>query len=76
MFRLLFWIALIAIGIWLWRRIKNPATSASPKAEDTQVMVRCAQCNLHILQREALERTGHWYCSAQHRELGPRQIDK
>ena len=76
MFRLIFWIALIAIGIWLWRRINNPASRTSSKTEDTQVMVRCAQCNLHILQREALERSGNWYCSQQHLELGPRKLDQ
>ncbi len=75
MFRLIFWIALIAIAIWLYRRMKTP-TERPQGTEKSQAMVRCAQCDLHILQREALERTGHWYCSAQHRELGPRQIDK
>jgi len=74
MISLLFWIALIAIGIWLWRRIKTPA---EPKqSEEAQVMVRCAHCELHIPQSEALERSGNWYCSNKHLELGPRQIDK
>lgn len=75
MFRLLFWIALIAIAIWLWRRIKNPGSRPpSPTAEATQVMVRCAHCDLHVPQREALERDGNWYCSARHLEQGPRQL--
>jgi len=76
MFRLIFLIALIATGIWLWRRIKNSATLPSQKAEEAQIMVRCAQCNLHVPQREALERSGSWYCSQQHLELGPRKLDQ
>lgn len=76
MFRLLFWIALIAIGIWLWRRKNKPANSGSQQADNTQVMVRCAQCNLHVPQREALQRSGNWYCSQQHLELGPRKLDQ
>jgi len=75
MFRLIFWIALIAIAIWLYRRIKNPP--ARPQQPlDSQAMVRCAQCDLHILQREALGRGDNWYCSTQHLELGPRKLDQ
>ena len=76
MFRLLFWIALIGIAIWLWKRIKNPAARPSQPTDDTQVMVRCAHCNLHVPQREALERSGSWYCSSRHLELGPRKLDQ
>lgn len=76
MIRLLFWIALIAIAIWLWRRIKTPAAQAGQRPEETQAMVRCAHCALHVPQREALESAGQWYCSTKHLELGPRQLDQ
>lgn len=74
MFRLIFWIALIAIAIWLWRRINNPTPRASQRSDSTQAMVRCAHCDLHVLQREALEHAGQWYCSQQHLEMGPRKL--
>jgi len=76
MFRLIFWIALIGIAFWLWKRIKNPTARPEPRTDDTQVMVRCAHCNLHVPQREALERSGSWYCSSQHLQLGPRKLDQ
>lgn len=76
MFRLLFWIALIAIAIWLYRRNKTRAASPKQSKHASQVMVRCAHCELHVLQQEALERAGNWYCSSQHLELGPRKLDQ
>ena len=76
MIRLLFWIALIAIIVWLWRRMKNPPAKSPASPEQTQAMVRCAHCDLHVPQGEALERDSHWFCSKTHAELGPRQIDQ
>ena len=76
MSKLLTLIALIGIAFWLWKRIKNPAARPEPRTDDTQVMVRCAHCNLHVPQREALERSGSWYCSSQHLQLGPRKLDQ
>jgi uncharacterized protein len=76
MFRLIFWIALITIGIWLWRRINNAAPRPAQNAGDAESMVRCAHCNLHVPQREALEHSGNWYCSQPHLELGPRKLDQ
>jgi uncharacterized protein len=76
MVRLLFWIALIAIAVWLWRRIKNPPVINQPRPDQPQAMVRCAHCDLHVPQGEALELEGQWYCSADHRIKGPRQLDQ
>ena len=76
MIRLLFWIAVIAIGVWLWRRLKNPSPAKQPTPEQTQAMVRCAHCALHVPQSEALEHDANWYCSNDHRIKGPRQLDQ
>ncbi|MBF7730249.1 PP0621 family protein [Pseudomonas sp. N040] len=76
MFRLLIWIALIVAAVWLWRRLKNPAAAQPPSQSETQPMVRCAHCGLHVPQREAQESAGNWYCSTRHLELGPRQSDQ
>ena len=76
MVRLLFWIALIAIAVWLWRRIKNPPVINQARPEQPHPMLRCAHCDLHVPQAEALEFEGQWYCSTDHRNKGPRQLDQ
>lgn len=69
MFRLLFWIALIAAAVWLWRRFNRPAsakprpTTADPAAAP---MVRCAQCGVHVPREKALFHEQRWYCSRAH----------
>ena len=70
MFRLLFWIALIAAAVWLWRRFKKPAASAqaAPREDAPAPMVRCAQCGVHVPQNQALQAHDRWYCSQAHLE--------
>lgn len=68
MFRLLFWIALIAAAVWLWRRINRPRPSKNPGNVAAAPMVRCAQCGVHVLQSKALEQGERWYCSQAHLE--------
>lgn len=69
MFRLLFWIALIGLLIWYWKRFKNRAHKAPVRqeAEAPLSMVRCAQCQLHLPQQQAIKAGGHWYCCEAHR---------
>nr|WP_314487822.1 PP0621 family protein [uncultured Pseudomonas sp.] len=72
MIRLLFWIALIAIAFWLWRKFKisqQPNRQAS--LDDPLRMVRCAHCGVHLPDDRALQRGSHWYCSQHHLEQGP-----
>lgn len=67
LFRLLFWIALIAAAFWLWRRLtqkKAPTT----QQQGSLPMVRCAQCGMHVPQDQALQSQGRWYCSQAHLE--------
>ncbi len=72
LFRLLFWIILIAAAFWLWRRFTDkPGAASKPKPEQTTLsMVRCAQCGVHVPQEQALPDRGLWYCSQAHLEQG------
>ncbi len=70
MLRLLFWIALIAMAYWLWRRFQQPATRAETAAEpETTPMVRCAHCGVHLPKDSALTAGEQWYCSPEHQRL-------
>ncbi|WP_085648741.1 MULTISPECIES: PP0621 family protein [unclassified Pseudomonas] len=72
MLRLLFWIALIAAAVWLWRKFKAPASSTrSPREQDAAPMVRCAHCGVHLPRDRALNLQQQWYCSQAHLEQGP-----
>lgn len=69
--RLLFWIALIAAAIWLWRRYTRPrARRGAAPQPDAQPMVRCAHCHVHLPQAQALRQDEQWYCSQKHLEQG------
>ena len=69
LFRLLFWIVLIAAAFWLWRRLtrKRPERKVGP---DTLPMVRCAHCGIHVPREQAIEAQDQWYCSRAHLEQG------
>jgi uncharacterized protein len=68
--RLLFWIILIVAAVWFWRRLRR-AKPTAPQPQEPAPMVRCAQCRVHLPQREALQDQGLWYCSQRHLEQGP-----
>ena len=74
LFRLLFWVAIIAAAFWLWRRITRPAPRApEQQSADTAVpMVRCQHCGTHVPREQALADNQQWFCSQAHRELGPK----
>ena len=70
MLRLLFWIALIALAFWLWRRFQQPTSRAETAAEpETTPMVRCAHCGVHLPKGSALAAGEQWYCSPEHQRL-------
>ncbi|HBO2176811.1 TPA: PP0621 family protein [Pseudomonas aeruginosa] len=69
LFRLLFWIALIAIAFWLWRRFTRPTPHQQQRPQDepsASPMVRCAHCGVHVPQANALTHEQRWYCSQAH----------
>jgi uncharacterized protein len=78
MIRLLFWIAIVAIAVWAWRRFKSPKARADtpPATGTTLPMVRCAQCGVHLPGDRALASGNQWYCSRAHLEQGPAQRDR
>jgi len=69
LFRLLFWIILIAAAFWLWRRLTSSKPTTSDKPQQTTVMtVRCVQCGVHLPRDQALQSHDRWYCSQAHLE--------
>ena len=69
MLRLLFWIALIAAAVWLWRKFKGQASVPKSSAElEAAPMVRCAHCGVHLPRDRALSLQQQWYCSQAHLE--------
>jgi len=73
MFRLLIWAALIAAGVWFWRKYKaNIAAAKKPLDPGTQPMVRCAHCGVHLPRNHALSKQQDWYCTQNHLEQGPK----
>lgn len=67
LFRLLFWIALIAAAFWLWRRIfRKP--SPRPSEPGALPMVRCNHCGVHLPRAQAVQNRERWYCSQAHLE--------
>ncbi|MBF7142950.1 MULTISPECIES: PP0621 family protein [Pseudomonas] len=76
MIRLIFWIALVAIAIWAWRRFKSPKPPVPRASGTTLSMVRCAHCGVHLPSERALANGSQWYCSRAHLEQGPAQLDR
>ena len=77
MLRLLFWIALIAAAIYVWRKFKGSTSSPRSTAEkDAAPMVRCAHCGVHLPRDRALNVQQQWYCSQAHLEQGPGPSDR
>ncbi|MCQ4278670.1 hypothetical protein NA643_06195 [Pseudomonas stutzeri] len=68
LFRLLFWIILIAAALWLWRRLTSKPTASDKPQETTVMTVRCVQCGVHLPREQALQSHDRWYCSQAHLE--------
>ncbi len=47
---------------------RRDSGASTPRAAITNA-VRCAHCDLHLPQQEALERGGRYYCSQEHLRL-------
>ncbi|AZF19544.1 MULTISPECIES: PP0621 family protein [unclassified Pseudomonas] len=77
MLRLLFWIAVIAAAVWLWRKFKSPAAGQPRTGEpNAALMVRCAHCGVHVPQDRALSSGQQWYCTQAHLQQGPKSIQR
>lgn len=70
-------IVVVAVVLWLMLGRRGGERAAPPKARakrrpELEGMVRCAHCGVHLPRSEALTAGGHSYCSAAHRDAGPR----
>jgi uncharacterized protein len=67
-------IAVIAVaGWWLFGSARRLGRGR-PRDElpPPEGMLRCAHCGVHLPESEALREGGRTYCSAAHRDAGPR----
>jgi len=75
-------VALVVIVVlWLMfglqRRKSTPPAGGKPAAPGRRVgpperMLTCAHCGMHLPRGDALIAAGQAYCSAEHRDAGPR----
>ena len=49
-----------------------PLLKPHPALKAAEEMVRCAHCGLHVPYSASLHDRHHGYCSASHRQAGPR----
>lgn len=42
-----------------------------PRRIEAEPMVACAHCGVHVPESEGVTAGGHFYCSQEHRRLGP-----
>jgi len=62
--RLLFWGALIWVGLVLWRRWRSPCSRVPPQAPPVRV-VKCTQCGVYVPESEA-RASGQGFVCASH----------
>lgn len=64
---------LLVIVLVLWAmRPRPPRVPPRRQAPTLEPMVRCSHCGMHLPRDEALLADGRPYCSAAHRDAGPR----
>jgi uncharacterized protein len=66
-----FILLVVLAGVIWWLRTKRNDTDKtqdpSGQTQNPQTMVRCAHCDLHLPQNDAVEGSMGVYCSASHR---------
>ena len=68
--KLLTVLILVWLGYLLYKRLIAPTgKNKKPRNKTIENTVRCAHCQLHIPEHEALFHDGRYYCSQQHLEL-------
>lgn len=77
-------LTLILLAYFLIRFVINTLVEARTKSQDTtatedqiqsQTMVRCAHCGVHLPQSEAYFDGQHTFCSEGHMALGPKDFE-
>lgn len=65
-------LAVAAYVAWQWfKRGSVSGQSAAPRVQPPQAMVPCARCGLHLPRSDALPAGEQFFCSEEHRRLGP-----
>lgn len=63
-------ILLLGIAIWLvlnlLKQYRNNLDSPPPAKQETEDIVRCAQCGIHIPKAESIEKAGQYFCCLEH----------
>ena len=68
--KLLTFLILFGLGYMLYKRYIAGSKNSIKRPKDVvEKTVRCAHCQLHIPEHEAISRNGRYYCSQQHLEL-------
>ncbi len=49
----------------------DAGAAVPPQAIESEEVLPCAHCGLHVPETEGLRAQGRFYCSAAHRDLGP-----
>lgn len=86
--KLLFWIAVILVVLFVVRLINHQKSRAAKSADPAssnknpsqppglgkaEEMVRCAHCGVYLPRSEALMKEGHLWCSQEHASLGAKE---
>lgn len=76
-------LVLLAVVLLLWMvfgrsRTRRSGTGDAPASRSggPEEMSRCARCGVHLPRSEALLSGGQVFCSAEHRDAGPRSDDR
>ena len=70
MWRLIFLGLIIGLGVYVFKRILNQTRDSSLESEscndETEDMVQCATCEIHLPRSEAFLVKGKFYCCQTH----------
>ncbi len=64
---------ILLLGLVLWlvltilKQYRRSIDQQPPKKPETEDMVRCAECGVHLPRSESIEDDGRYYCSEDHR---------
>ncbi|MBI1396606.1 MAG: preprotein translocase subunit YajC [Betaproteobacteria bacterium] len=82
MAKLLLLVAVVAAVLLLvknyQRSLERQQTEGEPRArkDSLEDMVRCAQCGVHLPRSESFLSRGRYFCSDEHRKLGPARRER
>ncbi|OOV87131.1 PP0621 family protein [Oceanospirillum linum] len=74
-FRLIIFIGIVWLGIRLLKaynqrklQSQSNGTASEKRAADSQQMVQCRYCNLHLPQSDAVKHENLWFCCHEHKQ--------